>query len=208
MKVKTHILLINVAIGILLLTTITFFIVWIGFPTSTPANSFKDALSFTASIFGGFTTFGATIVAGFLFNDWKDQHNKEIEIQFISKVIEAHEHFDLKTTRMFQFDYPTIEIALRYDAFIRECLSLELDIRIIQCRYDDYYSFLNQNMPLTHKDIFLNIRRSIFQLKKTDNIIEKRELIQHRIYHDLIEFSDQYDKTIHTNLLKNLKALK
>ena len=167
----------------------------------------SGALSTTGSFFGGFATLGAAIIAAHLFNDWRVQHNKEMEIQFISKVMESFNLFDLKITKMFQFDYPAIDVAVRHDVFIRECLILELDVRIIQVRYGDYVSYLGQDIPKSHKKIFTDLRRSINQLKHTEDIRVKRDLIKHRITHDLVEFTNQYDEIIHPTLLQNLKAL-
>lgn len=207
MRISIPALLSSTASGVFIFTILSFFIVWLCFPAENPSNSFKDSLNFSGSIFAGATTFGAAIVAGYLFNDWKEQHNKGIEIQFISRVRESHELFDLKITKMFKYDYSTIDIALRYDSFIRECLILDLDVCIIQTRYDDYYNFLRKDMPESHKEIFLKLRRSIHELKKTDDIRQKRILIKHRIFHDIVEFDKEYSATIHPNLLQNLKAL-
>lgn len=178
MRISTPTLLSSTASGVFIFTILSFFIVWLCFPAENPSNSFKDSLNFSGSIFAGSTTFGAAIVAANLFNNWKDQHNKEIEIQFILKVIESQEFFDLKITKMFQFDYTTIDFALRHDSFIRECLILELDVRVIQSRYSDYYNFLGKEMPEAHKNIFLTLRKSINQLKDTDSVITKREIIK------------------------------
>lgn len=38
----------------------------------------EDALSMTASFFGGIATLVAAYIASLLFNDWKEQHNKSI----------------------------------------------------------------------------------------------------------------------------------
>lgn len=42
------------------------------------SDALKDALSMTASFFGGITTLVAAYVATQLFNDWREQHNKMI----------------------------------------------------------------------------------------------------------------------------------
>lgn len=77
-KKDTIVLLISTAVGIGIITILSFFIVWIGFPVEDPKDSFKDSLEFSSSIFGGLTTFGAAIIAAHLFNDWKVQHNKTV----------------------------------------------------------------------------------------------------------------------------------
>ncbi len=52
-------------------------------------QSFKDTLDFLGNIFAGSTTFGAAIVAGFLFNSWQDQHNKALESNSARELIQA-----------------------------------------------------------------------------------------------------------------------
>lgn len=50
-------------------------IFWIFFQYSGSASSGKDTLNTLGSYFGGITTLGAAIVAGYLFNDWRDNEN-------------------------------------------------------------------------------------------------------------------------------------
>ncbi|MFK7254086.1 hypothetical protein ABBZ21_09400 [Acinetobacter baumannii] len=38
----------------------------------------KDSLATVAGIFGGITTIAASVIAAYLFNDWKEQHNLQI----------------------------------------------------------------------------------------------------------------------------------
>ena len=91
MKVKVPVLLLSTALGIFIFTIISFFIVWCGFPAENPEDSFKDALDFSGGIFSGATTFGAAIVAGFLFNDWRDERYFAYKCESINKVIDASE---------------------------------------------------------------------------------------------------------------------
>lgn len=88
MKKETVIVLMSTAVGISIITILSFFIVWIGFPTENPKESFKDALGFSGGLFGGLATFGAAIVAAHLFNDWRDQHNKNIDSQLFMRAYE------------------------------------------------------------------------------------------------------------------------
>ncbi|WP_088458347.1 hypothetical protein [Acinetobacter soli] len=47
----------------------------------------QDSLSTTGSIFSAVATLGAAGVAAYLFNDWKDEHNKIIESNSASELI-------------------------------------------------------------------------------------------------------------------------
>lgn len=205
---NTQIIIVNTLAVVIIATLFFFALTFILFNFFKIETSLKDTWSTLGSFFGGITTLSAAYIASLLFNDWKEQHNKEIEIKFISKVLECFEQFDLKITKMFQFDYLTIDVALRHDIFIRECVALELDVRIIKVKYEDYHNYLGQSMPESHKDIFIILQRSLKRLKDTNDIVEKRRLIKYRIIHDLFEFNEQYEKNIRSILFKNLKALK
>lgn len=80
-KRDSVVVLMSTALGIFIITVLSFFIVWIGFPADTPQNSFKDALGFAGGLFGGLATFGAAIIAAHLFNDWKIVHSTESDTQ-------------------------------------------------------------------------------------------------------------------------------
>lgn len=94
MKVKVPVLLLSTASGIFILTILSFFIVWLGFPADKPEDSVKDALDFSGGIFSGATTFGAAIVAGFLFNDWKDEYNHNLESSILLEYIDKLDIID------------------------------------------------------------------------------------------------------------------
>lgn len=47
----------------------------------------KDALSITASFFGGFATLIAAYIASLLFNDWKDEKNYELESKYLENTL-------------------------------------------------------------------------------------------------------------------------
>lgn len=48
----------------------------------------KNSLSIVSSLFGGFTTLGAAIIAAYLFNDWKDEYNHNLESSILIEYIE------------------------------------------------------------------------------------------------------------------------
>ncbi|QKQ69945.1 hypothetical protein [Acinetobacter sp. 10FS3-1] len=102
-KREITIVLISTAVGIGIIAIVSFFIVWIGFPAENPKDSFKDALSFAGGIFGGLATFGAAIIAAYLFNDWRISHNKNIDAQLCMKVMDSVYDCDLNLLRINSF---------------------------------------------------------------------------------------------------------
>lgn len=115
MKVSIPTLLLSTAFGILIFTIIAFVIVWLGFPTEKPQDSFKDALNFSGGVFAGGTTFGAAIVAGFLFNDWKAQHNKQVINNFGFQVYEQFSSFENDLSIYNQYLEQLDELITGYD---------------------------------------------------------------------------------------------
>ena len=49
----------------------------------------NDSLSTAASFFGGFATLGAAIVAAYLYTDWKEPHNSNIEAQHKKQILDS-----------------------------------------------------------------------------------------------------------------------
>lgn len=87
-KRETVVLLFSIAMGIVIITVLTFFTIWICFPVENPKESFKDALGFSGGLFGGLTTFGAAIIAAHLFNDWGEEADFHARKEFAIPVIE------------------------------------------------------------------------------------------------------------------------
>lgn len=99
-KKDIQVLLLSIAVTIVIISALTFFIVWLCFPSNIPKESFKDALDFTGSLFGGLATFGAAIIAAYLVNDWREQHNKDIENQFIKNIIDSFNILDYRAAQI------------------------------------------------------------------------------------------------------------
>ncbi|WP_227505632.1 hypothetical protein [Acinetobacter calcoaceticus] len=57
-------------------------------------NAIQDSLSTTGSIFGAIATLGAAAVAAYLFNDWKEQHNKQVQNGFALQVFDCFSVFE------------------------------------------------------------------------------------------------------------------
>lgn len=159
----TAVVLMSTAVGIGITTVLSFFIVWIGFPANNPQDSFKDALSFTGSLFGGLATFGAAIIAAYLFNDWRDQHNKDIENQFIKSIIDSFNILDYKAAQIdikfnnFKIlyssdiystnDHPFSSFEEKYlDPLIADIGDLRLELAKLNNYYQLYSSFYDHNI--------------------------------------------------------------
>ena len=89
MKISIPTLLLSTAASILIFTTLSFIIVWLGFPAEKPQDSFKDALNFSGGIFAGSTTFGAAVIAAHLFNEWTDEQLGVTKSQISRELLEA-----------------------------------------------------------------------------------------------------------------------
>ena len=66
-------------------------------------TAIKDALSTTGSFFGGFATLGTALVASYLFNDWREQHNKNVESQLCMKAFDYIQGFEFELVDIERF---------------------------------------------------------------------------------------------------------
>ncbi|MGO1157921.1 hypothetical protein ACTL4S_03690 [Acinetobacter lwoffii] len=89
-KREITIVLISTAAGIGIIAIVSFFIVWIGFPAENPKDSFKDALFFSVTLFGGLATLGAAVVAAYLISGWKHQARFEFNKETITKFWDSY----------------------------------------------------------------------------------------------------------------------
>lgn len=65
----------------------TFAFTWIVFDFQKSSDGLKDTWAIVASIFSGFCTLVAAYIASLLFNDWRVQHNKNIDVTLIKKAL-------------------------------------------------------------------------------------------------------------------------
>lgn len=80
----------GVAVIIGIITILSFFIVWIIFPADLPQDSFKDALFFAVTLFGGLATLGTAVVAAYLISGWKHQARFESNKETITKFWDSY----------------------------------------------------------------------------------------------------------------------
>lgn len=77
----------TIAVCLCLLFFIVAFI-WIAFHFNDSTSAFKDSLDIGASFFSAIATLAAAYIASTLFNDWREQHNKNIEAQFSKEIMD------------------------------------------------------------------------------------------------------------------------
>lgn len=133
----------------------------------------KDALSDTASFFGGIATLVAAYIATQLFNDWKEQHNKNLEKDAVYKILSTLElyHFPLmklanelleiriglsKGFTKFQYNMnlkknPELKEKLKYSAKIIESFNGDSRISVLLEKYFEEFTLLeNQTAYYVH----------------------------------------------------------
>lgn len=60
-------------------------------------TAIKDSLTILSSFFGGFATLGAALIAAYLFNDWKEQHNKQVTNILALQAYDEFSNFEKNT---------------------------------------------------------------------------------------------------------------
>ncbi|MDC4683908.1 hypothetical protein NQ809_09070, partial [Acinetobacter baumannii] len=81
MKTELKTLLIDVCFWIISICIIFFFFVLLIYSHNLIDNPLKEAFSLTLGLISEISTIGAAIIAAYLLNDWKVQHNKSMEVQ-------------------------------------------------------------------------------------------------------------------------------
>ncbi|WP_461313917.1 hypothetical protein [Acinetobacter sp. GN11] len=170
MKTELKTLLIDVCFWIISICIIFFFFTLLLYSHNTIDNPLKEAWSLTIGILSALTTIGAAIIAAYLFNDWKVQHNKSIEVQLALIMIEKFEFFDEQISMLYG------QIATPYD--LNDLKHLEnavndfkehkqkklLEIRIsflkASASIENFYSFSGDNEEVK---IQLKIAKSEFR---------------------------------------------
>ncbi|MCU4709924.1 hypothetical protein [Acinetobacter pittii] len=170
MKTELKTLLIDVCFWIISICIIFFFFILLLYSHNTIDNPLKEAWSLTIGILSALTTIGAAIIAAYLFNDWKVQHNKSMEVQLALIMIEKFEFFDEQISMLYG------QIATPYD--LKDLKHLEnavndfkenkqkklLEIRIsflkASASIENFYSFSGDNEEVK---IQLKIAKSEFR---------------------------------------------
>lgn len=179
MKFKKEIF--QILIAIILVTGLFTLFSWICIHYQNPAESAKETLSIAVSFMGVLGTIFAALIAVLLFNDWKDQHNKQIINSFGLQVYESFSEFEKKLTIHYQFLQQLDELIVDYN----------YPINTVTLRGDGNMQYLNNiNNSINEIKIVFNSLYSKFQAYSiaSGNLSRKNS-----IYNDyLSEFNDIY----------------
>jgi len=146
---------------------------WIIFDYTESSKSLKDAWDITGSFFGGITTLVAAYIATQLFNDWRDQHNKNIDAQLCMKVISSVYDCDLALLRINSFlvDY----LKSTNKVFYEQEFNINLDkLRDVIDTMASSLSILGHIIPKNeyNQKILPNLERVISDLEEYYGVID------------------------------------
>lgn len=132
MKTDIKTLIIDVCGWIASILIIFFFFTFWLYSHNQNEQLLKDAWNITTSLLSGLATIGAAIIASRLFNDWRDQHNKQVNSEFIMKFYDSL--FEMKATVISTMGY----------------FKDYLNIRTLEERGDQQENLINHNRILCH----------------------------------------------------------
>ncbi|WP_288421043.1 hypothetical protein [uncultured Acinetobacter sp.] len=94
MKKETKIFLIYTCVYIISISILVFFsTLWL-YSYNNINDALKESWTIAFSCISALTTIGAAIIAAYLFNDWRDQHNKQVQNSLALQVFSAFSIFE------------------------------------------------------------------------------------------------------------------
>lgn len=103
----------------------------------------KDALSITASFFGGFATLTAAYIGSKLFNKWQDQHNKDVWNKFVFEVLDQFNTFE-ELSRTLTFE------SIQLTATLSTTPNITPTHPLTQTHFTDITKLIDKSRKLTH----------------------------------------------------------
>lgn len=189
-------------IGGLFIFTAVYILFWVLFLCLDSPDASQAAINTLGSYFGGVATLWAAIVAAYLFNDWKDQHNKNLEkdaIYQILSVIESH-HFPLMQSvneileirmglskgftifhnNIILVKNPELKERLRYSAKIIESFSNDPQVSILLEKYFEELNPLDSQTYFyakIHNDVKKSMGLGEFEARMTGGIVSNMGML-------------------------------
>ncbi|USA53887.1 hypothetical protein NDN13_01455 [Acinetobacter sp. C32I] len=151
-----------------------FFTLWL-FSFNDVENALKESWSITFSALAAFTTIGTAIIAAYLFNDWKDQHNHQARKEFIVGIKQ-----DFNNYKNFVNDKTHRMHFLRFEYFNKQSLPTEhrnYMIEILQYNSSISKHILDLKLGVQNLDIISNNTELTVSKKINAKITEIEERI-------------------------------
>ncbi|WP_349913095.1 hypothetical protein [Acinetobacter pittii] len=161
------------------------------------SKAIQDSLSTTGSIFGAIATLGAAAVAAYLFNDWKEQHNKQVTNTLALQAYQEFSNFEKNTLELATYitDLEVLihsyECELDYNAlyrsgdliYVQNIVNKKSEMNII---FLSFLSKLRAYINIRERYINFDDRQSFYHSKFLS--INKSELESNSLIEDLNEW--------------------
>lgn len=194
-------------IGGVFIFTITYILFWVLFVCLDSPSATQAAMNTLGSYFGGIATLWAACVAAYLFNDWRDEHNKTVEKELAQELrisckslrskisdfiicidscnTDSDEHFNKVSNQLKQLSYDFIEFSIDYKI---------------------YCNHLNKDNNDELSNIILEIQRGLLQIERQFDNRVKFQQIKLRLKFKLLDFRIYCSKHLLTQITKSLKV--
>ncbi len=213
---KFKLLIFQLCVIVLILAILFFSITWITIHLQAIKDFFKEAIDLTISFLGPVSTIFAAIIATYLFNDWKEQHNKTVianEAKIAFKLICNERHFINDLIRELP-NFINQKPKVFFTVNDNEVYNLLTDlITHVDENRDKLYEFV---LLIQGKDLFyevLNYRNAIDSLNKKIIIWRKQLKSYDEIYQEynsnlknIIDSNDNVLNTLRSCILYEIEA--
>ncbi|WP_288384695.1 hypothetical protein [uncultured Acinetobacter sp.] len=157
--------IISLAISFLFLL-ITF---WIFYQYSWSAAAAKDALSTTGSYFGAVATLGASVVAAYLFNDWREQKVFDLKIEVINEILTMIDHLEKNLDVFYNGNIGDFTRSLKYFFKLYKIIDhnkigLDIDKKYNDLHQDVSKILLNSQIN-GHRELWISERHKIMEYR-------------------------------------------
>lgn len=222
MKFKKEIfqILISIILTALLFTSIS----WIVIHYQDPNGSVKEALSIAVSFMGVLATVFAALIAVLLFNDWREQHNKQVANSIGLKNLETFNDFEKKILelRSYMSDFESIIDSYQfhvefshlyndgnshyYQNIISKKSEIDISFHVLLIHIKNYITITESNLLDNKSDSYLQMFVDANKYELSYNF--PREFLnksETQVY-GYIKLKDLIKKELIEPLIRNLKV--
>lgn len=199
-------------IGGVFIFTITYIIFWVLFVCLDSPSATQAAINTLGSYFGGIATLWAACVAAYLFNDWRDQHNKNLEKDISMDLIYIYLNLNSIGTDFLLKVEDNIQIEENQGSSFQLDLSLLNDMKNLSfelSKFSKQYKMYCAAVKKDHKalitDYIIPIRKSFLAIDRTNENNTKFSYMKNHLKHDILEFHQYCDQELLSNIIKELR---